>query len=747
MGPSTFPFLRSPFPRFPVSHSVTFLLAMANTNTSLSQYDDDYCGKYCKKKKKLCRSASEHKILFEPRPYNKHLQNQSVACNAMELVDLPHDIFLLVVSHFSDGDIFQSQAVSRKWMTKFADPDLNLHLLKSRFPRAREVRLASAVDRIKAAREAGCYDNNNSDLPPELAIELEKDQEGSRDWTALFASVARRYHHLRTATPRLVLKIRFEPKKNDFFPVETWDRWLRLNNKTAPFHYRDPSWCYSQDDGLLAYASASSPDAYSSSVVRWRLLDLATNQEYMVPFDHAGRIVRRVRISGGVLMLEWCEEEPFHQLNDGEPVHRHFATAFDVVCKRNSPSTSDVPPPPWTWNIAFKSEWKLHFLGLPLNHSDRFFSAHTATHYVVYVWQPNRSPWGEDDPIESLIVWDISCSSKYRPSEDPSGAAAPRADSPGPKVIRRMTWSDLEFYGVRQRSTPKLRHIALDEHNLYIVEEEHRWATGPHSSLSPPRVHQVKSTAIPIIPGPVSCVHISSSPKAHAPGGFSHAGPGEPAPSNTRQAAISHTDTPVPVQGPCCVDECGADGDVNMSFCWRAEMRLAAYFADMAHAVAPQTTGWLRSPGLLQRCNDPASALYQAPCWRHEDFPYLTVGEIVDSGAGVRITARHCFMLETLSVHVRPVLCVKGLVGAGSGDSDHVSGGEPDSGRAGSSSGSGGHDGHHTRDRGKDDEPQNEEVQFTDDMWDELMGKGLICGDERWVIGEDRSGRITIVRF
>ncbi len=49
-----------------------------------------------------------------------------------------------------------------------------------------------------------------------------------------------------------------------------------------------------------------------------------------------------------------------------------------------------------------------------------------------------------------------------------------------------------------------------------------------------------------------------------------------------------------------------------------------------------------------------------APCWRHEDFPYLTVTEMVDLAAGVRIAARHCFMLETLSVHVRPKIWVKG---------------------------------------------------------------------------------------
>lgn len=39
------------------------------------------------------------------------------------------------------------------------------------------------------------------------------------------------------------------------------------------------------------------------------------------------------------------------------------------------------------------------------------------------------------------------------------------------------------------------------------------------------------------------------------------------------------------------------------------------------------------------------------------------------------------------------------------------------------------------------------EVQFLDSMWGELMAKGYIAGDERWILGEDEKGFITIVRF
>jgi len=39
------------------------------------------------------------------------------------------------------------------------------------------------------------------------------------------------------------------------------------------------------------------------------------------------------------------------------------------------------------------------------------------------------------------------------------------------------------------------------------------------------------------------------------------------------------------------------------------------------------------------------------------------------------------------------------------------------------------------------------EVQFFDSMWGELMAKGHIAGDERWIVGEDEKGFVTVVRF
>ncbi len=103
---------------------------------------------------------------------------------------------------------------------------------------------------------------------------------------------------------------------------------------------------------------------------------------------------------------------------------------------------------------------------------------------------------------------------------------------------------------------------------------------------------------------------------------------------------------------------------------------------------------------------------------------------MVDFAAGVRITARRCFMLESLSVQMRPALAVTGAIPSAvelnmddAGSARHrISGEKASSARSG-------------------------EVYLPDEMWAELVAKGHIAGDERWVIGEDEKGRVTVLRF
>jgi len=152
--------------------------------------------------------------------------------------------------------------------------------------------------------------------------------------------------------------------------------------------------------------------------------------------------------------------------------------------------------------IFYRNEWKVHFLGMPLNSQDRFFSVHNGTHYALYIWQPNRSAWGEDEPLESLTIFDISKPSAYRLSQDPTGRDKILQGTTGVKAIKRLSLADLDFYRIRQRTTPELRYLRLDEQHVYFIQENHRWMEGKQASLVLPRLHEVKSTGIPFHNGP-----------------------------------------------------------------------------------------------------------------------------------------------------------------------------------------------------------------------------------------------------
>jgi hypothetical protein len=71
----------------------------------------------------------------------------------------------------------------------------------------------------------------------------------------------------------------------------------------------------------------------------------------------------------------------------------------------------------------------------------------------------------------------------------------------------------------------------------------------------------------------------------------------------------------------------------------------------------------------------------------HKEFPYLTITEARDAKAGVVFSARNCFMLESISISLKP-------------------------------------EAHRT-------EP-GYEISLRDDLWQQLLEKGKICGDERW---------------
>lgn len=185
-----------------------------------------------------------------------------------------------------------------------------LILVDADYPRARELHLNGEV-------------NSKSDL----------------NWAHVFTKVATRYHYLTQGTPRAVETL---PLAKSFilpgwcrnYPITPWQRHLRFEESTAPFHYPDTLWTY--DEGLLILPS--------TKLQAYALYDLEAGTMVGIDIGSHAKVVRRISLKDKVLLVEWCEHQSYHQLNENETVYRHFATAFDVVQDRNSQA----------WNVVFR---------------------------------------------------------------------------------------------------------------------------------------------------------------------------------------------------------------------------------------------------------------------------------------------------------------------------------------------------------------------------------------------------------
>ena len=348
------------------------------------------------------------------------------------LPSLPEELIQLITQHLDATDIVLCRFVSKTWYAVFANPYFLRTALKSHLGNAREVRRLRCEGAL-----TGPIGSTGRD---------------PAYWVHTFDRVAARYHNLKNGTPQYITSLRPYGMASGgwpghHFPIFPWDEVYRsasIADGSVYLEQAEQAWTY--DDGLLVYA-----DRRDRCYV---LLDIQDATKANVPFELHGRCIRRIRLCHQVLLIEWAEDTPYHNLNDIESVHRHFVTAFDVELVPKSL--------PWLpkWSVTYRNEWKLHFLGLSLTKLDRFFSVHTATHYAVYIWQPNRSAWGEDTPLELLAVWDIRQRSDYRPSDDPSGQGRPEL---GPRVMLKASYMLLDFYGIRQRDNPRFQKLRLDE--------------------------------------------------------------------------------------------------------------------------------------------------------------------------------------------------------------------------------------------------------------------------------------------
>ncbi|KAM0511337.1 hypothetical protein ACHAPE_010003 [Trichoderma viride] len=650
------------------------------------------------------------------------------------LANLPYHIFSDITLYLPPVQVLRCRRISRIIHEALTRDEICITLILKHFPRALEGR------RLRQLLEA------------DEAESLDKG-----DWATAYARLARRYHHLGRAEPWKEIKVPVLRDAKLLQGVATWNRLLSLANRNTSFHYQDPVWTVAPKEGLLVYPAPKTK--YSNPEYRAR--DLATGVEVRVPFVLKGKIVRRLRISHGILAIEWClntPNKPFYVNGKfiGGEFHKHYATLYDV--RRTGFWDGIIPqrpalggtPPTYTWKIKFRCEFLMYPFGFPVNTVDRFFSTHNATHYAVYTWQATRFPHRTMNdtirPREQLIIWEIGAPSTYRPSDDVFGTVQRKLHF-GPRVIRNLADVQLEDWSVLQGHTPSLRTLALDDctwdasrstacGHVFFTEEEHRWSSGGHSSRRLPRFHLVKTTGIPLI--------------------------GE---------------------GPRWVDECRGGTEANIQPSRRSRWRIHAtdtyeeadsdYDDDGENAqdAADGNRGCSRSGTIVTNTTAASSFLEtrpwarhsetwpgRAPCWRHIEFPYLTMSEVLDIPAGIRIVARNCFMLAVISTFPMDKIYIQGVdkdgpihrKRRGKSKVSSLSDGSRPSSSSSSSNPSFLHQSGQLADtvqsQGRKEVLQTE-VPFGGTMWPQIMCRGSIFGDERWLLGETPAGDVLILVF
>ncbi|CAH0049639.1 unnamed protein product [Clonostachys solani] len=575
----------------------------------------------------------------------------------MSFLDLPYSLFWEIIAHLPAVDALVCRRLSTGALRTLTSPEVSLSLLLLHFPRSREGRL------LRDCIQNGAY----SELKQGHSL------------APLFARLTRRYYHLGNATPWRTREVQVLKDDNHLHAVHTWDRVLSRDGELDPFQAREPLWAFGTDEALLVYPS---PDGQG-----FLARDLHSQLEARVPFDVSGKVIRRVRLNSRILIVEWCEEQPCEFLNSRVAVYRHYATAFDLTpasggsVSHDLTNGLDVPEKTqsFPWSITWRSEWKIHDLGIL---QDRFFSAHNATHYAIYIWQSSGGLWGVNDPRERLMVYELG---EATPEFDSTGDKMPVPESP--RLVQNWMNSELSTLGVRQRISPKLRGIYLDAitwnsqtksacGHIFVHEEDHRNLEGPHRGVLRARHHHVKSTGIPLT-----------------------------------------------LTGPKWVDECGCEviGD----------------------SLSSLSRGGTLLPHQAERIFDPPSWPGRAPCWRHRLYPWLTLSEVLDADAGIRIAARHS-LYNHREPELQPVLFVQGVDAShfrdietpGSSALDEKNGDTEDvNQKVNDTLGK------------KRDGRDGYEVQFSPYYWGRLMTKGTIYGDERWLMGEGENGTITILQF
>jgi hypothetical protein len=98
-----------------------------------------------------------------------------------------------------------------------------------------------------------------------------------------------------------------------------------------------------------------------------------------------------------------------------------------------------------------------------------------------------------------LVIWDISTSSEYLPSQDPSGQNRPQSPEEGPQVVSRFSFNELERLGIRQHSQIRLMSLSIDAASDTLTWRENVCVAGQGYFDPAERLWCAKTTSFPFM--------------------------------------------------------------------------------------------------------------------------------------------------------------------------------------------------------------------------------------------------------
>ncbi|OKL59475.1 hypothetical protein UA08_05265 [Talaromyces atroroseus] len=322
-----------------------------------------------------------------------------------DLPYLPQELFQMIVRDLEPVDIVRCRRVSSAWYRAFTNPISLIQILKSSYPRAKEVRELCQPDTPNALQ---------------TVHGLSQDK-----WRALFDTVVERYHRLTSCgKPRSVQKFDLQETNTAengccYVAVEHWETHTSHPGTKIDMLFGHTFWTY--EEGLVVF-----PDKHERSLV---VLDLETRLTYMVPFVIANKNIRRIRLQDRLLVVEWADEDQ-PDMWSGCGWYYHYATSFEINRVGRA------------WDVTLRNEWEMIPNGLSLGYSDRFFSTHNRRHYAIYTSLDSHT-------AHRLTIWDISKPSEYRPSQDCMNQLEDTATDAEPFIVFEYDYDALDLMGLR----------------------------------------------------------------------------------------------------------------------------------------------------------------------------------------------------------------------------------------------------------------------------------------------------------